>query len=221
MTAGRGRPRVPIAELIPYMPTKDELGRLDILAWRRFARRAQRNPFMQSHVRERDGASCVWCGGFVPTGTGVLHHTNYLHVCSFGRDAEIVNERGHHRHVPDCASCFADDRTRFNVCAALLRLVHNGCNQQIAEITPPAADRLGASVIGSRPTGHHWRRTGPGESLCMKCGLTARRKERKYERGEEVWTGAPPLCDGRRNRRRKAKPDSLSGADGAPKNDGS
>lgn len=199
------------AELIPYMPTKSELSELDVLAWKRFARRAQQNPFMQEHVRRLGGGRCAWCGGFVSNAAVVLHHTHYLHVCSFDRDIEIITKRGHRRNVPDCATCFADDEKRFHVCCRFLRLVHARCNLLIAELTPPAADHPGIRPSTSTGAGHQWRRIGPGESECKKCGLTARRQERKYERDGETWTEMAPPCDGRKKRRREAPKSSAAG----------
>ena len=108
------------------------------IAWRRFANRAQRHPFMKEMLLRRDfDHGCSWCRRrFSNPETVQVHHTTYNNVCTYECSIEIATPTGKRPNRkfkgPDCEGCFYENRTGFDDCAGSLVLVHKLCNQKIS-----------------------------------------------------------------------------------------
>jgi len=129
-------------------------------AWMLFARRMQKNPYMQSFVTQRDSNKCQWCGKRCLK-PGQLHHVDYEHVCSFGKTIGISRPTEKRpnatRIVPDCESCSKFNPEWFAGCAARVVLVHGICNAAIDAFTPSKMTQgVAKEQSGNASTKERW-----------------------------------------------------------------
>ena len=89
-------------------------------AWRLFARRIQKHPFVKAVlIQQHLAKGCAWCGRpFASPGSVQLHHVDYDHACKF---------KG-----PDCRRCRQERPSYFESCVSRLVLTHKLCNRDIA-----------------------------------------------------------------------------------------
>jgi hypothetical protein len=110
---------------------------VDIEAWRNFAQRITKNPFVKAFLLERDGNKCSWCKKELQE-KKIIHHTSYDHYCSYHVVLRIASPSEHNpfktRLAPDCKKCKAENEDRFLACVSKLVLVHNMCNKKVSEI---------------------------------------------------------------------------------------
>jgi DNA-directed RNA polymerase subunit N (RpoN/RPB10) len=99
------------------------------IEWRRFARRAQRNPHMKRILHELQHGRCKLCCRLLDVKTMQIHHLDYDHTCSYPGEVVLTSQSGRHRTVPDCASCHAALPDVFAECLRRLALTHQRCNQ--------------------------------------------------------------------------------------------
>ena len=108
----------------------------NIEAWKNFAQRITKNPFVKDFLINRDGNKCSWCTRRMINSL-VVHHTSYQHHCSYNVVKRIKagteNRPNKTRLVPDCEACKKDSLGRFLECMDKLVLVHNGCNKAISD----------------------------------------------------------------------------------------
>ena|SRR5687767_603756 len=107
----------------------------NIEAWKNFAQRITKNPFVKEFLLSRDGNKCSWCTKRMINSL-VVHHTSYEHHCSYNVvkrvNAATENRPFKTRVVPDCEGCKKNSLDRFLECMSKLALVHTGCNKAIA-----------------------------------------------------------------------------------------
>jgi hypothetical protein len=110
-------------------------------AWKNFAQRITKNPFVQQYLLQTDGHHCAWCAKPI-LGNCTVHHISYHHYCTYhvtkpiGRPTEKRPNRI--RTVPDCESCRHECPERFATCTDKLALVHRSCNKEIADAATAA-----------------------------------------------------------------------------------
>ena len=125
-------------EIIPLLSRKEVKESIvaNIEAWRNFAQRITKNPFVKAFILERDGNACSWCYKNLHE-VKIIHHTAYDHICNYNKLIRIssptVNNPNKTRLVPDCESCKQENNDRFMVCMSKLVLVHSICNKRISE----------------------------------------------------------------------------------------
>jgi len=132
------------AILIPLVPQQhvknNYLHQLD--AWRNFAQRITKNPFVKEFLLQRDGHTCAWCNNELKENFQV-HHICYQHSCSYGARIKLSyptkNRLDKIRTVPDCENCKKENESRFMTCMNKLVLVHGLCNKEIAQTNPRSA----------------------------------------------------------------------------------
>ncbi len=104
-------------------------------AWKNFARRITRNPFVNEYLRHRDGEVCQLCKGNLRVGV-VIHHKDYDHVCSFNKTIRLehpTEKRPNRTNLtPDCESCSRESQGTFMSCMQRVVLLHTGCNAWLA-----------------------------------------------------------------------------------------
>jgi hypothetical protein len=89
-----------------------------------------RNRFVQAWLLVRDGSLCPYCGKpCLPADKIDVHHLDYQHVCGFGRTVGNYNPS-----IADCESCHQERSDLFNGCMQRLKLVHQNCNAEIANV---------------------------------------------------------------------------------------
>jgi hypothetical protein len=108
----------------------------NIEAWRNFAQRITKNPFVKAFLLERDGNRCSWCNCVLQQNK-IIHHSTYKHTCTFNQVIKISSPTQGNpyktRIVPDCKSCKEVSNDRFLNCMIKLVLVHGICNKVISE----------------------------------------------------------------------------------------
>lgn len=106
--------------------------------WKLFARRFQKNPFVQSMVLSRDNEKCQFCGYKLSIAKNFhVHHIDYDHVCKFGKVISIPqpSEKRPNRSFngPNCELCHKEMPNLFSECIKRVVLVHPLCNKEIEE----------------------------------------------------------------------------------------
>lgn len=123
--------------LIPSISQKQARERFSeqVEAWRNFAQRITKNPFVKEHLLRRDGNKCAWCNGTLGE-TVQVHHISYNHACTFQTtiwiDRPTEKRPARTALIPDCKSCKQQDEGRFQHCMNKLVLVHGICNKNIS-----------------------------------------------------------------------------------------
>src|SRR6266498_5145338 len=81
---------------------------VDIEAWRNFAQRITKNPFVKEFLIQRDGQRCSWCKCVLQQNK-IIHHTTYEHSCTYNVILKVSSPTekfpGKTRIVPDCKGC--------------------------------------------------------------------------------------------------------------------
>jgi hypothetical protein len=125
--------------LIPKLSSAAARLKHDQDAWKLFARRIQRHPFVKAHIIRRDYENgCPWCDRpFTSTENLQVHHVDYDHACTFLRSVTLdqpTSKRPSRSYTgPDCQSCGQCCPDQFEACMSRLRLVHPFCNARIAK----------------------------------------------------------------------------------------
>ena len=107
-------------------------------AWRLFARRIQKHPFVKAVlIQQHLAKGCAWCGRpFASPGSVQLHHVDYDHACKFKRTVELATptpKRPDRKFKgPDCRRCRQERPSYFESCVSRLVLTHKLCNRDIA-----------------------------------------------------------------------------------------
>jgi hypothetical protein len=105
-------------------------------AWKNFAQRITKNPFVKNFLLERDGNRCSWCKCVLQQ-YKIIHHTTYEHICTYNKviriSAPTLGQPYKTRLVADCKSCKEQSKEKFLECTNKLVLVHGMCNKIISE----------------------------------------------------------------------------------------
>lgn len=125
-------------DIIPELPSSE--ARKDfaanIEAWKNFAQRITKNPFVKEFLLKRDGDRCSWCRCVLQQ-YKIIHHTTYEHACSYNKMIRIssptLDNPYRTKVVPDCKSCKEENVDGFLTCMNKLVLVHGMCNKLISE----------------------------------------------------------------------------------------
>jgi hypothetical protein len=124
-------------KIIPILPQNIIRNKFseDIDAWRNFAQRITKNPFVREYLFKRDGNKCSWCEKDFNK-QPIIHHLSYDHKCTFNETTVITysteKKTFRERKVPNCQKCSQINSIAFNDCMNKLALVHRICNLQIA-----------------------------------------------------------------------------------------
>lgn len=114
---------------------------VNIEAWSLFARKITKNPYMQQFIFTRDNSICAWCGKKVVKDGFHIHHSDYEHICNFGKEIRIdrPTEKRPNKMVsiPDCETCHKIHLEYFEDCTKRLHIVHKICNSIINDHAYP------------------------------------------------------------------------------------
>lgn len=106
----------------------------NIEAWKNYAQRITKNPFVKSFLLKRDDYKCPCCERSLSNNSQV-HHSSYNHICTFNVVIRVDSPTPHNPHktrlVPDCQSCRKQDEYRFAACMSKLAQVHPLCNKKV------------------------------------------------------------------------------------------
>lgn len=100
--------------------------------WWRFAYYAQANPFMRSHVYNRENKICKLCSDPLSEADYQAHHHDYNHKCSYGGKKISIQYKNKERKIPNCEACYKQNAERFRECASRLHAVHGMCNKKLS-----------------------------------------------------------------------------------------
>lgn len=125
--------------LIPVCTSQEAKLKYDLVAWKMFAQRMQRHPFIKEYILKRDQI-CQCCS--IPFNKKSnkafqLHHVDYNHFCKFGQTVVISvpgKTRIRKHKLPDCETCFKTHPAFFEECAFRVVAVHPRCNFEISKI---------------------------------------------------------------------------------------
>ena len=119
--------------LIPQMDFQDALKKHENKdAWWRFSYHANANPFMRSHVYNREEKTCKLCSNELSEEHYQAHHSDYDHKCTYRAPKIAIQLKGKERKVPNCEACRDKNKERFLDCASRLHAVHGNCNKALA-----------------------------------------------------------------------------------------
>ena len=110
-------------------------GKFELVKWKLYTKRMQRNPFMKKYMLKKYGSICQWCHKRILKERFLLYHIDYAHQCVNETYIEIPNPTEKRPNkvlkVPDCEKCFNEDILAFNECAKRVAPVHSICNMLI------------------------------------------------------------------------------------------
>jgi len=110
--------------------TKDK-SKKEQYSWFRFSTQMIKNPFIRDYIRKEQNNICSFCHEIMDGEKVSLHHTTYDYTCLKNMNSIDIEDGTKNSLVPDCESCFKNNRKKFDDCISKIDYVHQSCHSTI------------------------------------------------------------------------------------------